>query len=107
MDPKLTPEESAKRMLAALWERNLPVLRDRLAELDAAADAAASGKLTTELREDASSTAHKLAGSLGMFGYPRGTEFARKIEVLLSEPGPTDALTLRELASSLRESVGL
>jgi HPt (histidine-containing phosphotransfer) domain-containing protein len=107
MNPKLTPEESAKKMLAALWERNLPMLRDRLAQLDAAADAAATGKLTPELRHDASSTAHKLAGSLGMFGYQRGTEFARKMEVLLNEPGPADALSLRELADSLRESVGL
>jgi HPt (histidine-containing phosphotransfer) domain-containing protein len=107
MDPKLTPEESAKRMLAALWERNLPVLRDRLTLLDAASEAAATGTLTPELRDDASSTAHKLAGSLGMFGYPRGTEFARKIEVLLNEPGPVDALTLRELSESLRESVKL
>jgi HPt (histidine-containing phosphotransfer) domain-containing protein len=107
MNPKLTPEENAKQMLAALWERNKPVLEDRLAQLDAASDAAATGKLTPEIREDAASTAHKLAGSLGMFGYARGTEFARKIEVLLNEPGDIDALTLRELAASLRESVGL
>jgi HPt (histidine-containing phosphotransfer) domain-containing protein len=59
------------------------------------------------MREDASSTAHKLAGSLGMFGYTRGTEFARNIEVLLNEPGDVDALGLRELSASLRESVGL
>jgi HPt (histidine-containing phosphotransfer) domain-containing protein len=107
MDPKLTPEENAKKMLAALWERNLPVLQERLARLDAASEAAVTGKLTPAMREDAASTAHKLAGSLGMFGYPRGTEFARKLEVLLTEPGDADALSLRELASSLRESVGL
>jgi HPt (histidine-containing phosphotransfer) domain-containing protein len=107
MDPKLTPEESAKKKLAALWERNLPVLRDRLAQLDAASEAAATGKFTPEMREDAAGTAHKLAGSLGMFGYQRGTEFARKIELLLNEPGSADALGLRELADSLRESVGL
>jgi len=107
MDPKLTPEESVKKKLAALWERNLPVLRDRLAQLDAASEAAATGKLTPEMREDAVGTAHKLAGSLGMFGYQRGTEFARKIELLLNEPGPADALSLRELSASLRESVGL
>jgi HPt (histidine-containing phosphotransfer) domain-containing protein len=107
MDPKLTPEESAKRMLAALWERNLPVLRDRLDQLDAASEAAATGSLSALMREDAASTAHKLAGSLGMFGYQRGTEFARKMELLFSEPGAVDALNLRELASSLRESVNL
>jgi len=107
LDPKLTPEERAKKLLASLWERNLPVLHDRLAQLDAAADAAAIGRLIPEMREDAASTAHKLAGSLGMFGYPRGTEFARKIEVVLNEPGTVDALSLRELTSSLRESVGL
>jgi HPt (histidine-containing phosphotransfer) domain-containing protein len=107
MDPKLTPEESAKNMLAALWDRNLPVLRDRLAQLDAVSEAAATDKLTPEMREDAASTAHKLAGSLGMFGYPRGTEFARKIEVLLNESGTADALSLRELTCSLRESLNL
>ena len=107
MDPKLTPQESAKKMLAALWERNLPVLHDRLAQLDAASEAAVTGTLNPEQREDASSTAHKLAGSLGMFGYQRGTEFARKMELLLNEPGPADALSLRELAASLRESVNL
>jgi len=107
MDPKLSPEEAAKKMLAALWERNLPVLRDRLDQLDAASEAAVTGSLSALMREDASSTAHKLAGSLGMFGYPRGTEFARNIELLLSVPGPVDALTLRELTVSLRESVGL
>jgi len=107
MDPDLTPEESIKRALAVFWERNLPLLRDQLAQLDAASEAAATATLTPEQREGAAGMAHKLAGSLGMFGYPRGTEFARNIELLLTEPGPVDALSLRELTTSLRESVGL
>jgi HPt (histidine-containing phosphotransfer) domain-containing protein len=107
MDPDLTPEESIKRALAVFWERNLPLLQNQLAQVDAVSEAAATATLTPEQRAAAAGTAHKLAGSLGMFGYERGTEFARKIEVLLNEPGPVDALSLGELVDSLRESVGL
>jgi len=32
--------------------------------------------------------AHKLAGTLGMFGYPRGTDLARLIEEVLELPDP-------------------
>ncbi len=73
-------QEATKKLLAGLWEKNLPVLRERLALLEAAADAADAGTLTAELQHEAASTAHKLAGSLGMFGHPKGTELARVLE---------------------------
>lgn len=54
------------------------------------------------MRRGAMDTAHKLAGSLGMFGYPRGTELAREIEQMLEYDGIVDPGLLRELVVELR-----
>jgi len=86
--------EAARKLLASLWERNLPILRERCALLERAAAAAQAGTLTQELRAEATAIAHKLSGSLGMFGYPEGTQFARRIEEHLEAPGPVDASRL-------------
>jgi HPt (histidine-containing phosphotransfer) domain-containing protein len=88
--PVMKKDEEAKidALLTVLWERNLPTLRERLDTLDRAAAAAASGHLTEASRAEALGIAHKLSGSLGMFGYHRGTEIARQIEALLAPPAP-------------------
>jgi HPt (histidine-containing phosphotransfer) domain-containing protein len=88
--------------LAELWQRNLPLLRTRLDLLDRTAASSAAGTLTQTDRDEARETAHKLAGSLGTFGYPQGTDYARQIELLLTTPTQPD-LTL--LTTQLRESL--
>jgi HPt (histidine-containing phosphotransfer) domain-containing protein len=97
----------ARLLLATLWERNLPVLRDRLAELAAAVDAARNGTLRTEARESACSVAHKLAGSLGMFGYAAGTAAARRMEQRLDGDGDIDAEALALELADLQEALPL
>jgi hypothetical protein len=87
-------------LLKAVWEKNLPVLRERMGVLSAAGEAADAGALSQELRVEAAGIAHKLAGSMGMFGYPEGTRIAREIEVMLGEDGA--AGRLGELVVSLR-----
>jgi HPt (histidine-containing phosphotransfer) domain-containing protein len=72
--------------------------------LDHAASAAAAGTLFEELREEAADTAHKLAGSLGMYGYDHGTRLARQLELLLDYPTP-DPTQIRTLASQLRQAL--
>jgi HPt (histidine-containing phosphotransfer) domain-containing protein len=57
-----------------------------------------------ELREAAADTAHKLAGSLGMYGYDRGTHLAREIEILLDYQTP-DHTRLSVLAVELRQTI--
>src|ERR1700753_1813279 len=99
--------ESTRKMLAGLWQRNLPVVRERVDEMQRAAIAAATGNLTPEVRAAAGSTAHKLAGSLGMFGFQHGTEIARTLEQMLETPGEVDASKLEDLARELREEVDL
>ena len=94
-----------RELLARLWERSLPVVRERLDVLDTAAAATSNNALTETLRTHAIAEAHKLAGSLGMFGYSEGTNLARQIEALLETEvsPPPDHLTT--LAGNLRTAL--
>src|SRR5580692_4332634 len=94
--------DATRALLHKLWQRSLPLLRERLALLDAAANAARSGTLSADLRAQAIDDAHKLTGSLGMFGYPDGTDVARKIELLLEAPDAPPPDRLDELTRELR-----
>jgi HPt (histidine-containing phosphotransfer) domain-containing protein len=92
-------------LLADLWQRQLPLLEARLTLLDRTAAEASSGVLLEESRVEAFSVAHKLSGSLGMFGYHRGTEVARAMEHILKAPTPETLRSLGSLAKSLREAL--
>jgi HPt (histidine-containing phosphotransfer) domain-containing protein len=100
--PPPSPTEANQRLLENLWYRNMPMTQSRLDLLDAAALAASNGTLTQDVREGAASTAHKMAGSLGMFGYQRGTHMARELEQLLESGTAPDGERLTALAGQLR-----
>jgi len=97
-------KDKTAALLATLWVRIRPIVEERLAALDQASAAATSGSLTDEGRAAAASCAHKLAGSLGMYGYDEGTRVAREIEVLMDGVAP-DPARLRILVEELRETV--
>ncbi len=92
-------------MVKDLWKRKLPVVREHLSVLNRASERILSGTLTAPLRNEAAISAHKLAGSLGMFGYPEGTRLARDLEHLLDAeqipPPDTFSALLRQLRHSL------
>jgi hypothetical protein len=92
-------------LLAQLWKKNLPVIRERLDLLDQFGSAAVSGSLEEHTRLEALNIAHKLAGSLGMYGYEQGTKVASKMERILRSPTPETLGTLRTLAADLRKSL--
>ncbi len=92
-------------MLAAIWQRGLPLTHERLTELDNAA--AAGDSLTPEARAAAAATAHKLSGSLGMFGFPAGTKAAREIEQMLEAENTIDAARFKQLTKDLRTVLDL
>jgi HPt (histidine-containing phosphotransfer) domain-containing protein len=97
-------DEKNESMLAVIWQRHRPVVQERLQLLDRVV-IAAKGELSDDLREEGSSVAHKLAGSLGMYGYDEGTRVAREIEhLLLDEPWP-DTTQLGHLVAALRRAV--
>ncbi len=92
-------------MLKELWRRKLPMVREHLAVLAQAAEHVHSASLTAPLRSEAAISAHKLAGSLGMFGYPEGTRIAREMEHLLDAEATPPADTFSGLLRQLRESL--
>ena len=92
-------------LLLQLWQKNLPTIRQRLDLLDQFGSAAVSGSLEEHTRIEALNIAHKLAGSLGMYGYQQGTEVASKIERILKSPTPETLVTLHALAADLRKSL--
>ena len=57
---------------------------EKVAVFDRAIAQIKSGTLSDELRQEAQAEAHKLVGSLGTLGLPRGSEVARKIEHLFN-----------------------
>jgi HPt (histidine-containing phosphotransfer) domain-containing protein len=92
-------------ILLQLWQKNLPTIRERLDLMDQFGLAASTGTLAETTRVEALNIAHKLAGSLGMYGYQQGTELASKMERILKSPTPETLATLRTLATDLRESL--
>jgi len=91
--------------LNRMWARFLPEIENRLVVVEAAAAALASSGLPADQREAAHQAAHKLAGILGTFGLPRGTELARQAEHLLAEEVPVGSIA--ELAGWVAELRGL
>jgi HPt (histidine-containing phosphotransfer) domain-containing protein len=97
-------DEKTASQLAEVWQRNRALVEERLALLDRTASAAEAGTLMDELRQEAGGAAHKLAGSLGMYGFDEGTRIAREIEVVLGEGGP-DPVQLGDLVTALRKAI--
>jgi HPt (histidine-containing phosphotransfer) domain-containing protein len=93
-----TPAAKTAQLLAILWERNRPVVMERLALLESTVQTLQTkGSLAPEIQVDAANVAHKLAGTLGMFGYPRGTELARMMEEVLEMQDPLTAVETKLL----------
>ena len=98
-------DHQIEALLAQLWKKNLPTIRERLDLLDQFGSAAVSGSIEEHTRIEALNIAHKLAGSLGMYGYQQGTELASRMERILKSPTPETLVTLRDLAADLRRSL--
>jgi HPt (histidine-containing phosphotransfer) domain-containing protein len=98
-------EAKVDNLIAELWQRHLPNLRERLDLLDRTAAEASSGALAEALRAEALSIAHKMAGNLGMFGYPKGSEIASEMEHILKAPTQESLLRLAPLTVQLRKTL--
>jgi HPt (histidine-containing phosphotransfer) domain-containing protein len=90
------------QVLADAWHRYAETAASRVDVLEEAAAALAAGRLDEELRRRAGDEAHRLAGSLGMFGVPAGSERALECEQTLRAEGPLGAAEGALLASLAR-----
>lgn len=70
-------------------------LSDRLAVLKQAVAALGRGTLSDELQQQAGREAHKLAGSLGSFGFTQASQLAQEIETLLEAKDSRNTHCLR------------
>jgi HPt (histidine-containing phosphotransfer) domain-containing protein len=87
-----------------MWAKFLPDIAERVEVLEKAAEAISRGALTDELRKEASSAAHKLAGTLGTFGLDEGSVLAREAESFYEGKSSTGMLEGRPglIAAQLR-----
>ena len=70
-------EQKLQAMISALWERSRHTVVERAALLRTAGDLLVDNRLDQATQRSAVDSAHKLAGVLGTFGLPRGTDLAR------------------------------
>ena len=92
--------------IEAIWEKSREEIARRIETLEETISAVLDGELDEDLRARAERDAHKLAGSLGMFGFPTGSALAREVEQTLATPeGPSlaDVPRLAELVLALRD----
>ena len=108
---ELTRSPADARLGAAvegIWKKYRGATLSRVATLEGAVVALLNDSLSVEQRRLAERDAHKLAGSVGTFGFARGSELARQMELLLAGGSPLDqaqTLRLSELVVSLREEL--
>lgn len=79
-----------EQMLAQLWEKHRSTIQERIALLQRAISELRSAELQPSTRDECRNAAHKLAGSLGTFGFHEATELARAIEEMMSKEVLTD-----------------
>lgn len=89
--------------LAELWRKSLPTTLERAAALRAACEALGRNPADAEARSAGREAAHKLSGSLGVFGLPRGTELAAAMEEVLKSAEPLTLQGVATLAEQARE----
>jgi HPt (histidine-containing phosphotransfer) domain-containing protein len=100
------PNAGLDAAIAALWHDAQPRALGRVEVLEAAVAALASGALDPDAAAEATREAHKLAGALGTFGMPAGSERARAIEQRLAAGATTsDAPALAGDVAALRAIV--
>jgi DNA-binding response OmpR family regulator len=89
-------------------ERFRKTFAEQVTVLEQAAIALSEGSWSDDMRQSAKENAHKLAGSLGTFGYAAGSNVARQIEQLLigeATLGQRETAQFKQLLSTLQQEL--
>jgi HPt (histidine-containing phosphotransfer) domain-containing protein len=97
----MSSADELKKKLDQSWQKMLPLMLQRLEVIQRAHQALAQGRLTDALRVESAQEAHKLAGSLGVFGKQEGSTFASEIERIFSSEETQDEKSLAVLNDHL------
>lgn len=108
--PSQEERESASgfSLINQLVEKFQSRLGQRLTRLEAIAQRLETNPLTQEQHQEIREEAHRLAGSLGTYGYIKGSELSRAIEQLLSQNAqlkPPHTAQLAELLTQLKQEI--
>lgn len=90
---------AVERALAQAWTEAEPAIQERIDAVEEHVATALLGEANDETRSTAAAAAHKLAGTLGMFGMPAGSTHARELEDLLGTDTEPDARQLERMAA--------
>jgi HPt (histidine-containing phosphotransfer) domain-containing protein len=102
--PQAAPEEVTGKLhdlLATLWSRSRETISERLDVLRATHRALRANPADKNARRAGADAAHKLAGILGTFGLPEGTNLARHAEVMLESAAPIRPFDLESLQKAI------
>ncbi len=100
--------DATQAALATLWAQHEKAILERVGVLERAVAALARGVLDEGLRAEAEREAHKLAGTLGTFGFAKGSQCAHEVEMIFEGPaalGPARVPALSELMVELRSEL--
>jgi two-component system, OmpR family, response regulator len=98
--------DQARAAAIALWGQFKPPMMERVAILEQAIEALKTGNLPDDLYEAATASAHKLAGSLGMFGFPEGSRLGQEIEQWFqAKAGTNQVAQLQSLVTALHQEL--
>lgn len=101
--------QAARDALRTIWATHRAAVLDQISVMERAVSALMRGNLGEELRAEAEREAHKLAGSLGTFGFVAASDRARAMEKLLAageeevRSGRVDVMS--ELVLGMRDEV--
>lgn len=101
-------EQQTIAAIAQIWQKFKPKVTEQVRQLEEAAVALSKNLLEGEFYEKAVREAHSLAGSLGTFGFARGSQLARKIEQLLRSDRTLETEEIKhfgELVRALRQEI--
>ncbi|MGB3491654.1 MAG: response regulator [Elainellaceae cyanobacterium] len=108
LEPQQQTQSEMTVALAKAWEAHEETMRERLDVLEATSAAMVAGQLSADLQQAGRSHAHKLAGSLGCFGFSEGSLIARELERLLQLDVPLNdqhGPQVSELVARLRRNL--
>ncbi|MCU0566463.1 MAG: response regulator [Oculatellaceae cyanobacterium Prado106] len=104
-DPELQ-QQQLKAKTVEIWRKHLPQLLTQVSILEQVAQHLQTDTLSPELHQRGLQEAHKLAGSLGIFGLNSGSHIARQLETLLQPNAPLHPpkkQQIIDLAQALRQ----
>ncbi len=97
---QMTDQESATEF-ARIWQAARPRAQSRVKILEETLVSALRVRLEAHQRDQAVVAAQQLAGSLGVFGFPKGSSLAKKLELGFQKDLEHDGAQLREIARDL------